>query len=177
MRTIQFWLTGLVALMVAVLLAVGADAQGMRPRGGRPGMGPGGGLGSQRGVEAQQFFRDLDLTEDQRAQMRSLREQSREESQPILKQLRELQKERRQLIQSNTFNEEAAKSLVNRESELRSALSLNRTANQHAVYNLLTPEQKAKLADRAAKAAENRAQRTTGERPAAPPRNGRPRRW
>ncbi|MFZ4628229.1 MAG: Spy/CpxP family protein refolding chaperone [Blastocatellia bacterium] len=164
MRTINFWLTGLVALMVAVLLAVGADAQGVRPRG-------------QRGAEAQQFFRDLDLTEEQRAQMRSLREQSREESQPILRQLRDLQKERRQLIQSNTFNEEAARSLVNRESELRSALSLNRTASQHAVYNLLTPEQKAKLADRAAKAAETRAQRTTGERPAGSPRGGRPRRW
>ena len=177
MRTIHFWLTGLVALMVAVLLAVGADAQGVRPRGGHPGMGPGGGLGSQRGAEAQQFFRDLDLTEEQKSQMRSLREKSREESQPILKQLQDLQKERRQLIQSNTFNEEAARSLVNRESELRSALSLNRTASQHAAYNLLTPEQKTKLADRVAKAAETRAQRTTGERPAVSPRGGRPRRW
>ena len=173
MRTNNFWLTGLVALTVAAMFAAGADAQGIRPRGGRPGMGPGG----QRGAEAQQFFRDLDLTEVQKSEMRSLRERSREESQPILQQLRELQKERRQLIQSNTFNEDAARSLVNRESELRSALSLNRTANQHAVYNLLTPEQKAKLADRAARAAETRAQRTTGERPAAPPRGGRPRRW
>jgi protein CpxP len=173
MRTNNFWLTGLVALTVAAMFAAGADAQGIRPRGGRSGMGPGG----QRGAEAQQFFRDLDLTEVQKNEMRSLRERSREESQPILQQLRELQKERRQLIQSNTFNEDAARSLVNRESELRSALSLNRTANQHAVYNLLTPEQKAKLADRAARAAETRAQRTTGERPAAPPRGGRPRRW
>jgi len=173
MRTNNFWLTGLVALTVAAMFAAGADAQGIRPRGGRPGMGPGG----QRGAEAQEFFRDLDLTEEQKSEMRSLRERSREESQPILQQLRELQKERRQLIQSNTFNEDAARSLVNRESELRSALSLNRTANQHAVYNLLTPEQKAKLADRAARAAETRAQRTTGERPAAPPRGGRPRRW
>ena len=173
MRTNNFWLTGLVALIVAAMFAIGADAQGIRPRGGRPGMGP----GSQRGAEAQQFFRDLDLTEVQKNEMRSLRERSREESQPILQQLRELQKERRQLIQSNTFNEDAARNLVNRESELRSALSLNRTANQHAVYNLLTPEQKAKLADRAARAAETRAQRTTGERPAAPPRGGRPRRW
>jgi len=173
MRTNSFWLTGLVALMVAAMFAIGADAQGVRPRGGRPGMGPGG----QRGAEVQQFFRDLDLTEEQKSEMRSLRERSREESQPILQQLRELQKERRQLIQSNTFNEDAARNLVNRESELRSALSLNRTANQHAVYNLLTPEQKAKLADRAARAAETRAQRTTGERPAAPPRGGRPRRW
>lgn len=173
MKTIHFWLTALVALLVAMLLTIGADAQGHRPRVGRPGMGPGG----ERGAEAQQFFRELDLTDQQKAEMRSLRERSREESEPILKQLRDLQKERRQLIQSNTFNEEAVRSLVNRESELRSALSLNRTANQHAVYNLLTPEQKAKLADRVAKAAETRAQRTTGERPAAPPRGGRPRRW
>lgn len=177
MKTIHVWLTALVALLVTTLLTIGADAQGHRPRGGRPGMGPGGTPGAERGAEAQQFFRELDLTDQQKAEMRSLRERSREESQPILKQLRELEKERRQLIQSNTFNEEAARSLVNRESELRSALSLNRTANQHAVYNLLTPEQKAKLADRVARAAETRAQRTTGERPAAPPRGGRPHRW
>lgn len=176
MKTINFWLNGFLAVLVAVLLAVGASAQGHRPRGGRPGMGPGG----QGGPDAQVFLRELDLSEEQKQQMRSLREKSRDESQPILRQLRELQTERRQLIQSNTFNEEAAKNLVNRESELRSALSLNRTANQHAVYNLLTPEQKAKLADRAAKAAEGRAQRTTGERPVGTPRGargGRPRPW
>jgi len=177
MRTIQFWLSGMVALVLAVLLAVGADAQGSRPRGGRPGGGPGAGPGGHQGRGDGRIFRDLDLTEEQKRQMRSLREKTREQSQPILKQLRELEQERRQLIRANTFNEEAAKGLAARESELRSALSLTRTASQHTLYNTLTEEQKTKLAERASEIRGRRAERPAGERPAAPPRNGRPRPW
>jgi len=117
------------------------------PRPGGPGMVPGG----PRGGGALPFLGQLNLTDEQKEQVKTILDRSREESKPIGEELRKLQPQKQTLIYTETFDEAAALALVDQEVALQKALALNQMATQHAVYNVLTAEQKAKLAELIAK--------------------------
>lgn len=142
-------ITGMIAVVVSMLLVVGASAQFGQGPGGRRGGGPGFGPGFEPGPGGRGFpmFRQLDLTDEQKNQVRALQEKSFAATEQYREQLRQLQEQKRALIHSDNFNVETAKELANKEAALMAEMDLNRMVTQNAVYNVLTPEQKAKQAE------------------------------
>lgn len=135
----------MIAVVVSMLLVVGASAQLGQGPGGRRGGGP----GFERGPGGPGFpmFRQLNLTDEQKNQIRALHEKGFEAAQTYREQLQQLRQQKFALIHSDAFNEEAAKELAGKEAALMAEMDLNRMRTQNAVFNLLTPEQKAKLAE------------------------------
>lgn len=128
---------------------------GIRPGqagpGSGPGAGPGGFPGGPRPGGPLPFLGELDLTDAQKDQIKSIVERSREESKPIVEELRKLQPRKQALVFTGTFDQAATLALVDQEVALQKALTLNQMATQHAVYNVLTAEQKTELAELIAK--------------------------
>ncbi len=138
--------TMLLNLALTLLLGgfVITDAQPPWARGGQNFVGQGGPGGGN--MEAR-FARVLNLTEAQKAQIKALREQAQTASQPYLEQLKPLAEQARALIEAPTFDEAAARALAVKMSQLQTELHIIRAKTEAAIYNLLTPEQKAKLAE------------------------------
>jgi protein CpxP len=131
-------------VMLSVCLSVGsALAQHPGgPGGGFPGRGPGG-----PGGFTERFARLLGLTDAQKAQIQTIREESRTASTTYFEQLRPLHEQLRALVEAGTFDAAAARNLVSQISQLQLELQVINARAESAIYNLLTAEQKAKLAE------------------------------
>jgi protein CpxP len=121
------------------------DGQG-RPDGPPPFGGPGG-PGGRRGPGGGEgrMFAHLNLTEDQKAQAKALHEKAWADSKPYMEQLRAIHEQMRQLTESGQFNEDAVRALATRQAQAEAELTVIRVRTQVSVFNLLTPEQKAKM--------------------------------
>jgi protein CpxP len=93
-------------------------------------------------------FFGLNLTDAQMQQIKSLHEQSRASAKPYLDQLKPLRQQMQALIHSGNFDENAARALATQQSELTTELDVINARTEAAIYNLLTPDQKAKLSQR-----------------------------
>ena len=122
------------------LFSLGA-VQGQGPGGGRPG-GPGG-PPPPRGSE--EFARLLNLTEAQKAQSRTIREQAAAAAKPYHEQLEPLHEQTEKLTHAATFDEAAVRALAAKVAQLETELHVIHSRAENATFNLLTPEQKAKL--------------------------------
>jgi periplasmic protein CpxP/Spy len=148
MKNRNILMTGLVALALTIISVAGASAQwGPRgPQGGGPGGGfggPGWGFGGPGGLP----IRELNLTEEQKTKIRTIFESSMDGGEAVREQMHELQDQRRAIVASDVFNAEAARELATREAALSVAMNIKRMETENAIYNVLTPEQKAKLAE------------------------------
>ncbi len=131
------------ALALILGLFVVAEAQPPSARGGPGGQGgPGGG-----GQLEDRFARVLGLTDAQKTQIKSLREQAQTASKPYVEQIKPLTEERHKLIEAPAFDEAAARTLAQKMSQLQIEIHLIQAKTEAAIYQLLTPEQKAKLAE------------------------------
>lgn len=90
-------------------------------------------------------FRQLNLTEDQKAKMKQIRESFAETNKPLREQLRAKRQELRQASEGGTFNEALATQKLTEIAPLEAKLMAVR-ANQHQqMLSVLTAEQKAQL--------------------------------
>lgn len=128
------------ALFVGLFSFGAAQAQGPAGAGQRPPAGPGGGQGGP-----EQFARLLGLTDAQKAQIKTIHEQAETASKPYHEQLEPLHEQMRTLTHAATFDEAAARALLTKMSQLETELHLIHARTENAIYNLLTPEQKARL--------------------------------
>ena len=138
---------GAAALMLAgatplVMAQDQAQQQQQRRRGpGGPGMDGPRGMRGGAGME----FRGLDLTDDQRAQLRKIREARQNEFKAAGEKLRAAREGMRQLMQSDTINEQAIRA---RSAEVAAAEAdvaiLNARVRQESLQ-ILTSEQQQKL--------------------------------
>jgi Spy/CpxP family protein refolding chaperone len=87
----------------------------------------------------------LDLTTDQKTAIASLRAKAREETTPLVQELRTVQRDLRQQVRGGTANAEAAKTLAARAVTIRQQLVDVRTRTREAITGQLTDEQRAKL--------------------------------
>jgi hypothetical protein len=87
----------------------------------------------------------LDLTADQKTAIAGLRAKAREETTPLVQELRTVQRDLRQQVRDGTANAEAAKALAARAVTLRQQLADARTKTREAITGQLTDEQRAKL--------------------------------
>lgn len=90
-------------------------------------------------------FRQLNLTEDQQAKMKQIREGFAQSNQPLREQLRAKRQELRQASEGGTFNEALATQKLTEMAALRAKLMSERFRLHQEMLSVLTAEQKAQL--------------------------------
>jgi protein CpxP len=153
------------SIAVAQTVTTGQDNQnqGQRPewrgRGGR-GKHDGHGL---RGMRAGGFFRQLNLTEDQKAKIKQIRENFAQSNKPLRQELRAKRQQLRQASEGGTFNEALATQKLTEMASLEAKLMGERFKLHQEMLSVLTAEQKAQLeqakAQRQARRGERRGRR------------------
>jgi protein CpxP len=88
--------------------------------------------------------RDLDLTAEQKAQIRTILDAEREKSAPLRKQLADNREQLRKIAGKEPFDEAAVRNLAADQEKTRVELVVSRTRAMNRVHALLTPEQREK---------------------------------
>jgi periplasmic protein CpxP/Spy len=128
---------GVVALaIVLVTTAVIGFAQ----EGRRGGGGHRGGFGHA--------FRSLDLTEAQQSQLRQIMERNRQSTASLREQLKANRGAGRDMLSTGAFDEQAVRSAAQTRAAAQVELEVARARMLSEMYAVLTPEQKAQLAEK-----------------------------
>jgi len=112
-----------------------------------------------RGMRAGGFFKQLNLTEDQKAKMKQIRQSFAETNKPLRQELRAKRQELRQASQGGTFNEALATQKLTEIAPLEAKLMATRANLHQQMLSVLTAEQKAQLDQSRAQFKERRQQR------------------
>jgi periplasmic protein CpxP/Spy len=125
----------------------GQDTQDNKAQGAREWRGRGRGEHKRgfRGMRAGGSFRKLNLTEDQKARMKQIRQTFAQTNQPVRAQLRAKRQELRQASEGGTFNEALATQKLTEMASLEARLMGERFKLHQEMLSVLTAEQKAQL--------------------------------
>jgi protein CpxP len=142
----------ILSIGAAVLLAAAsAIAQGRHGYGG-----PGGGF--------HHMLKQLDLTADQHTQVKAIFEKEKPTLQPLMQQMRQNHTAMSALEASGTFDEAKTRALATQSSQTMVELQVEHARIKSEIMQILTPDQKAKLAQIEA----NHAARMSQQAPAPP---------
>ncbi|HEX5705079.1 MAG TPA: Spy/CpxP family protein refolding chaperone [Pyrinomonadaceae bacterium] len=152
-------LLAIASLSAVVLAASIAVAQSVKTetqdgKGSRRAWHGQGGKGGHRGGGA--FFNRLNLTDDQKAKLKQIRESSASTNKPLREQLRAKRQELRQLNEGGTFNEALATQKLTEMAGLEAKLMGARFQIHQEMLSVLTAEQKAQLDQLKAQSKERR---------------------
>ena len=117
------------------------------------------GWGGMRGND----FRQLNLTEDQKAKMKQIRETFAQTNKPLMDQLRAKRQELRQANEGGTFNEALATQKLTEMASLEAKLMGERFKLHQESLSVLTAEQKAELEQSKAQFKAKRGEMRKGE--------------
>jgi len=120
------------------------NGQGARPEWGGRGRGDHKGRGA-RGMREGGFFRQLNLTDDQKAKLKQIRESFAQSNKPLHEQVRAKRQELRQASEGGTFNEALATQKLTEMAGLEAKLMSERFKLHQEMLSVLTAEQKAQL--------------------------------
>lgn len=129
----------------------GQDAQQMsRGEGHGKGWGHKGARGHRRGGFGRRgghgmMFRGINLTEDQKAKMKTIGESFRERTRSLREQLRAKRQELRQASEGGTFNESFAVQKLQESATIQARLMGEQFRMRQEMQAVLTPEQKAQI--------------------------------
>lgn len=98
-----------------------------------------------RGHGMQRLLAEAGVTPAQREQLRALRKKAWEQSRPEMQQMRELMRQRMQLLAAPTIDRAALDALRDKQMALADRLLRQRTQMEYEMAQILTPEQRAKL--------------------------------
>jgi protein CpxP len=133
------------------------NGQGARPEWrGRRGQHKGHGM---RGMRAGGFFRGLNLTEDQKAKIKTIRQSFAESNKSLREQVRAKRQELRRANEGGTFNEALATQKLTEIAPLEAKLMAERARLHQEMLSVLTAEQKAQLEQAKAQFKTRRAER------------------
>jgi Spy/CpxP family protein refolding chaperone len=150
-------LAGSIAVAQTVTTDQGAQqGQRMERHGGREGKHGGRGWG---GMRQGGFFKQLNLTEDQKAKMKQIHESFAERNKPLREQLHAKRQELRQASEGGTFNEALATQKLTEMASLEAKLMGERVKLHQETLSVLTAEQKAQLEQSKAQFKERRGMR------------------
>jgi protein CpxP len=124
----------------AAVLALGLAGAGLAAD---EGAGRGEGRGGRHGRHGGDFMRSLNLTEDQKAQLKTMREQQREALKPVFDQERALREQIREALESGNPDASRIGQLEIQSHRLRQQIRAEREKAMASFVNVLTPEQKA----------------------------------
>jgi len=150
-------LAGVMAIAIAVPIAIAQSKEAKE--GGRQHHGMRGG-GHRMGGE---FFRNLDLTDAQKVQMKQIRESHSQTVRPLMEQIRAKRAEIRQSSEGGTFNEALVAQKLNEIAPLEAKLMGEKSRLHQEMLSVLTAEQKAKLEQSRSKWAERRANKQSAK--------------
>lgn len=121
------------ALLLAIAAVVFSQGQQGPPRGGpwHDGLGP--------------LARDLNLTDDQKAQIKKISESFRESDKPLHEQLRTLHESEPDPM-SGTFDENAVRAAAEARAKIQIELEVSHAKMMSQIANVLTADQKSQLA-------------------------------
>jgi protein CpxP len=122
--------------ILALLAVIPASGWAFGGRGGDRGTGP--------GRHFARMARDLDLTADQKAQIKTILDAEREKSAPLRKQLADNREQLRKLAEKDPFDEAAVRKLAADQEKSHIEMVVSRTRTMNRVHALLTPEQQEK---------------------------------
>jgi protein CpxP len=109
------------------------------------------------------FFRQLNLTEDQKAKIKQIRENFAQSNKPLRQELRAKRQQLRQASEGGTFNQALATQKLTEMASLEAKLMGERFKLHQEMLSVLTAEQKAQLeqakAQRQARRGERRGRR------------------
>ena len=157
-------LAAVIALAIAVPIGIAQSKEGGGKRqrhaeGREHGMRGGGRMGAA--------FRNLDLTDAQKAQMKQIRESHSQSLRPLMEQIRAKRQEIRQAGAGGTFNEALVAQKLSEIAPLEAKLMGERSRLHQEMLLVLTAEQKAKLEQsrelRKSRWSERRANKTTAK--------------
>ena len=154
------------ALIIALAFAGVAIAQGMHGHGG-----PMGDFGFGFGPHMLSYFTDvLDLTQAQQDQIKGILDKEKSAVQPLMQQLMQAHKDLSNIEESGTFDEAKIRAIVAQNTPALTELLVQKARIHSEIMQVLTPDQKAKLASLKAKH-EQRMKDHMSEAPAGPPAN------
>ena len=115
----------------------------------------------QMPMEARVFrsFKQLDLDEDQKAELKSIFQAMKKELKPVMREMRAGQKQLREQLQTGAFDEAAIEAIAQKEGELTSARLMITSRAISTAFGLLSDEQRAQLEANAAERRNKRAER------------------
>jgi periplasmic protein CpxP/Spy len=113
------------------------------------------------------FAKNLDLTEDQQTQIKSIIEKERPTLKPLMEQSHQIEKQMHQYAEG-TYNETKVRALATQQSKVELELSVQRTRIHNELYQVLTSDQQAKLKELEANH-EARMQQHMQDNPPPPP--------
>lgn len=149
--------SGVLAIVGALLIAMGVVAfsqEGGRPQGPPPGPPPGGfrggphGLGGPGGPRDMlaHFIRELNLTDEQQAQVKKLVEGFEQSTKELRDQMRTMHESQPDPLSGGAFDEAAVRAAAQARANVQVELEVAHVRLMSQIYSLLTPEQKAQLA-------------------------------
>lgn len=158
-------MSGFIVIAAALLLAtvVGFSQQG-RPPGPPPGGGFRGGPGHRDGLGP--LARDLNLSDDQKAQIKKITDSFEESTKALRNQLRTLHESEPDPLNGGTFDEAAVRAAAQARANVQVELEVAHARLMSQVFVVLTAEQKAQLAAKR--------QEFDQRRPEGPPRGDVP---
>lgn len=132
---------GIIIFLVMAILGTGA-ALIFAQKGSREGFGkmPFGGRGFERIAEK------LNLTDEQKTQVKAILEESKTRIKPLMEAMRENHKQAANLGTDGTFNEEQVNQIANRQSETMKQLFIEKEKTKAQIFAVLTPEQRTEAA-------------------------------
>jgi protein CpxP len=113
------------------------------------------------------FSRALNLSDDQKAQMKTIMGKERPAMKPLFQQSRQIEQQLRQYAEG-TFDEAKVRALATQKAQLEVEMTVQRTRIHNELFQVLTPDQQAKMKDLEARH-EARMQEHMHQAPSAPP--------
>jgi Spy/CpxP family protein refolding chaperone len=92
------------------------------------------------------FTRKLDLTDAQQAQVKDIMAKEKPAFRPLMLQMAQNHQQMRQLVMSNGFDEAKIRELATQQTQTMTELTVQRARVASELYQVLTPDQKTKLA-------------------------------
>jgi Spy/CpxP family protein refolding chaperone len=113
------------------------------------------------------FGKALNLTDEQKAQMKTIMQKEHPAMKPLFQQQRQIDQQLRQYVQG-PYDEAKVRALATQKAQVQVELTVAQTRIHNQMYQLLTPDQQSKLKEMQANH-EARMQKHMHEAPPAPP--------
>lgn len=142
-------------ILTVVLTAMGAmmifaqtdnNTEGKREFGKRGDHGKRGGGKGMRGGKGM-MLRGLDLTDEQKAQVKQIMETSRENMKTVHDQMKANRQQLEASSENGNFNQAQVQALAAQQGNLHAQMIVEKERVKSQIYQILTPEQKAKAAE------------------------------
>jgi len=148
----RYWKALAVALLLAVVAAIGVSQTVKRTRMRGDGMFAQGmfgegmpGTGMHSGHMMGFLARKLDLTDAQQAQVKDILTKEKPTFQPLMLQMAQNHQQMRQMVMGTGFDEAKVRELASQQTQTMTELTVQRARVASELLQVLTPDQKAKL--------------------------------